>query len=85
MGWEYVLALCILFFLVGNFVALLEITKFLRDISAELRRNDEKYEFEPLRMFDFSNDKEKKAQNRVKKPTDRAEQWIKAREIASRR
>ena len=85
MGWEYVFALCILCFLVGNFVVLLEIAKFLRDISAELRRNDEKWEVEPLRMFDFSADKGKKAQNRVKKPTDRAEQWIKAREIASRR
>lgn len=85
MDWIYVLAACILLFLVGNFVFLLEITKFMRIFTEFLRENHEIHEVEPLRMFDFSADKEKKSRNKTKKPTDRAEQWMKAREDASRR
>ena len=57
----------------------------LNDIYALLRDFSSFHEAEPLKMFDFSADKEKKSQNKTKKPTDRAEQWMKAREIASRR
>lgn len=85
MDLIYVLAICILLFLLGNFVVFAEIMKMLRVITEFLRENPENHGAEPLRMFDFSADKEKKSQNKTKKPTDRAEQWMKAREIASRR
>lgn len=57
----------------------------LSNIYALLREFSDFHEAEPLKMFDFSAAKEKKSQNKTKKPTDRAEQWMKAREIASRR
>lgn len=85
MDLIYILAICILLFLLGNFVVFAEIMKMLRAITEFLRENREFHEAEPLKMFDFSADKEKKSQNKTKKPTDRAEQWMKAREIASRR
>lgn len=85
MDWIYVLAVCILIFLAGNFVFLSEIANFMRIITGYLLENREIHEVEPLKMFDFSAHKEKKSQNKTKKPTDRAEQWMKARETASRR
>ena len=64
--------------IIAKFLIFAGITKLLMKILVELRGNDEKHEDNPVRRL-------KMVWKRAKAPTDRAKQWIVARERESRR